>query len=208
MTEKCHHKPGPYKPFVSVRNKYETALEKAIINKGFSSVGDELIYWLDGELPIEPKQRNYKRLDLLGKDASGKYVLCELKFSGTGKGNKGPAAADNQLIEYKNLIQAYGERFGLHSNRPHDVQFNLNDFLHHKPRLMVVADATYWDRWKGINARRVKKRKLNEEVEHYSIDISTDDLEQQKLNAGKDNKYKPELPERAINWKFVKCEDY
>lgn len=38
MTEKCPHKPGPYNPFVSVRNKYEMALEKAIINKGFSRV--------------------------------------------------------------------------------------------------------------------------------------------------------------------------
>ena len=76
------HVPGKYNPLVNVRNKYETALEKAILNIGYSVLGDEKILWLDGELPLESKRRGYKRLDLLGIDSKGRYVLCELKFSG------------------------------------------------------------------------------------------------------------------------------
>ena len=202
------HEPGVYNPLVNVRNKYETALEKAILNIGYSVVGDEKILWLDGELPLESKKCGYKRLDLLGIDSKGRYVLCELKFSGdSGSGNGDPAKADEQLLRYMGLAREYGRWFALHKELPHDVPFDLEAFLRESPRLMVAADCAYWDFWAGRNSRRPKKRVLSPEIEHYRIDVGADVFSGQKAEAV-DGKYRPTLPSGALGWSLFRREEY
>lgn len=209
MSERPPHTPGKYNPTVSVRNKYETALEKAIINKGFSYVNGEKIQWLDGELPIEAKHSDYKRLDLLGLDSSGRYVLCELKFSGDGEGNKGPADADGQLMDYGTLVRSYGRWFRIHTGLKLGHLFDLQGFISCEYRLMVAADQSYWANWKGKNGRRTAahKRKLTREIEHYSIRVTVDDFEKQKV-AEEKGRYEPMLPSGAVEWDPISCADY
>ncbi len=201
------HVPGKYNPLVKVRNGYETALEKAILNIGYSIVGGEKVLWLDGELPLESKKRG-KRLDLLGIDSKGRYVLCELKFSGGGgRGNGDPAEADEQLLQYMRLAREYGKWFALHTELPHDVSFDREAFLRESPRLMVAADCAYWDQGADTNSRRRKKRILCPEIEHYRIDVGADVFSRQKAEAV-DGKYKPTLPSGALRWSLFRCEEY
>lgn len=202
------HVPGKYNPLVNVRNKYETALEKAILNIGYSVLGDEKILWLDGELPLESKRRGYKRLDLLGIDSKGRYVLCELKFSGeSGRGNGDPTKADEQLLRYMGLAREYGRWFALHKDLPHDVPFDLEAFLRESPRLIIAADCAYWDFWAGTNSGRKEKRVLRPEIEHYRIDVGGDVFSRQKAEAVR-GKYKPTLPSEALRWSLFRHEEY
>lgn len=210
MIEKPPHNPGKYNSTVSVRNKYETALEKAIINNGFSIVNGERILWLDGELPIEAKRDDYKRLDLLGLDASGRYVLCELKFSGDGEGNKGPADADGQLLDYEKLVRSYGKWFRIHRGLPQGDRFVLSDFLTGVFRLMVVADDGYWNLWKEKNAHRSvgRKRELCRDIEHYSIAVTIEDFAKQKESTAENGWYIPSLHRKSWDWHKINCGDY
>lgn len=210
------HKTGDYNPKVDKKNKYETALEKAIINNTFSIVDGEKIDWLDGELPVEAKMRDkakYKRLDLLGLDSSGNYVLCELKFSGDCEANEGngdPSEAEDQLKEYADLLKKDIEWFRLHKKRILDIPFNRSGFSSRSPRLMVVTDEAYWKIWCEKNARRSsqQRRSLDPHVEHYSIAISSEDLDRQKNTADEDDKYRPILPSSAVSWKRVENSEY
>ena len=202
------HEPGVYNPLVNVRNKYETALEKAILNIGYSVVGGEKVLWLDHELPLEAKKRGYKRLDLLGVDSEGRYVLCELKFSGDGgTGNGDPVEADEQLLRYMRLAREYGKWFALHKDLPHDVPFDLEAFLRDSPRLMVAADCAYWDFWAGRNSRRKSRRSLSPEIEHYMIDIEANAFSRQKAEAVGEE-YEPNLPPEALEWSLFRREAY
>ena len=202
------HVPGKYNPLVNVRNKFETALEKAILNIGHSIFGGEKVLWLDGELPLESKKRGYKRLDLLGVDSKGRYVLCELKFSGDGgKGNGDPVEADEQLLRYMGLAREYGKWFALHTELPHDVPFDREAFLRESPRLMVVADCAYWNQRAGTNSRRKNRRTLRPEIEHYRIDVGADVFSRQKA-AAVDGKYRPTLPSGALEWSLFRREEY
>lgn len=214
MSDKAAHAMGPYNPSVDVKNTFETALEKAIINNGFTVVCGEKIRWLDGELPVEAKQKGknqYLRLDLLGLDSSDNYVLCELKFSGgDSEGNGDPADADIQLTNYARILREDGKWFRLHKNLRIDHKFDFVKFLSNPLRLMVVADAAYWTKWKDKNSHRAEahRRRLSAEVEHYSIDISAVDFkERRELSAGT-GRYEPELSELAAVWNLVRREDY
>lgn len=214
MSEKTPHTTGSYNPSVDVKNDFETALEKAIINTGFSMVGGEKVLWLDGELPVEAKQRGkskYKRLDLLGLDSVGNYVLCELKYSGGDReGNGDPADADDQLIEYARLLREDGLWFRLHKDLLIKHNFDFAKYLSKPPRLMVVADVAYWAIWKNTNSHRTTehKRTLCSEVEHYSIDVSAVDFVHQKEASAVDGRYLPKLPERAVTWNLFRREEY
>lgn len=201
------HVPGIYNPLVNVRNKYETALEKAILNVGYSIARGEKVLWLDAELPLEAKRRGYKRLDLLGVDSNGRYVLCELKFSGDGIGNGDPAEADEQLLRYMGLAREYGRWFALHKELPHDVPFDLEAFLRESPRLMVAADCAYWDFWAGRNSRRKRRRTLSPEIEHYVINIEANAFSRQKVEAV-GVEYEPKLPPKALEWSLFRHEAY
>jgi hypothetical protein len=113
------------------------------------------------------------------------------------------------LMRYKKLSADFRKVIGLKDpyptawvfDRRHDCR--ITPVLENADRILEEAKPCYT----GL-MRRIKEKMEHDRKMLYSIDISADNLEQQKLNAGKDNKYKPELPERAINWKFVKREDY
>lgn len=210
--DKKPHATGPYNPTVALSNKFETALEKAIINKGYSIVGGEKITWIDGELPVEAIQSgkdDYGRLDLLGIDSAGNYVLCELKFSGDSDGNGDPAEADVQLLGYATSLKEDAKWFRLHKDIPLEHKIDFEKLRSNRLRVMVVANIDYWTTWKSKNKSRQdgQRRKLSQDVEHYAINVDAEGFSKYKQLAIK-GRYKPEMEDSAAEWITIANHEY
>ena len=78
-----HREPREFK--TTIRHTAECAFQRAIIQGKKSIVKEEVINWIDIELPVDGSNSpRGKCIDLIGKDSHGNYVLCELKFRKTG----------------------------------------------------------------------------------------------------------------------------
>ena len=64
-----------------IKSTTETAFQRAIILNKTSIIDNEIVEWLDIELPIDKDRKNARGhcVDLIGRSAKG-YVICELKF--------------------------------------------------------------------------------------------------------------------------------
>lgn len=155
---------------INPNDKREKALQRAIIAKGKTYIGSSSISveWLDIELPVRPDESH--RIDLIGKDSTGRFVLCELKFS-NGSSINTPSYAENELIGYWEDIKANVKWLtdnGIHHSN--GKNFDWAELASSEPRLIVAANASYWVYWLlHRNDQNPPKR-----VECCWIDISFD----------------------------------
>ena len=185
----------------------EVALERAMFLLGSSRRGreDDVIEWLDMELPVSPL--NADRLDLIGRlKKKGTFIICEVKFGNSfnpsyrTKYLSSPELAANEVVQYyemvrKNLTFVTDQ----HHYTPNDEgikgkEFDWEKVVDGKTELIVVANAAYWAYWLGHRglavptsgkAKNGRKRK----VKCYSIDIPFDYFEKQS----KGTLYKPQI---------------
>ena len=202
------HNPG--KLSERIGSTRERALQRAILASGRTILGDDdVVEWLDCELPVESGVgRKYKRLDLIGKDSRGNYVLCELKFSGKSRqGADNPIAASEQLKEYRERLWGIAETFRFHEGCK-EKELDASRFKSGRTRLMVAADRKYWETWKR------KWKKLNDgicctlhaDIEYYSIDVDAEAFKKQRESQivnGDSRKYRPVPPPGVGAWRMI-----
>lgn len=189
------HHPGT--PAEKIKDAREKAFQRAIVN-GYRSYlsGDKTdwVDWIDYELPVGKKDTPRDDcIDLLGKDAHGRYVLCELKFSGKSKGNGSPQEAADQLKNYAEQLSDNVYSFRLHKSATEEA-FNPMLFKSNAPRLIVAADENYW-------ILRSKEPK-DPTVENYAVEVKPWEFEKQKNEAGQVT-YRPKMPESGLIWKRI-----
>ena len=140
MANKVRHHPGC--PAKEIKDTNEKAFQRAIYyGENTFLEGHDRIRWIDFELSVEnnPQARDCC-VDLIGEDSNGRYVLCELKFSGkSGLGNGSPQEAGEQLNRYYKLLLDNVEFVTFHKN-VRDTVFDVERFCKTKPRLLVAAD--------------------------------------------------------------------
>lgn len=189
VQQSAHH---PGTPPKEIKDTGEKAFQRAIVNGGISILSaDKMdwVEWIDFEVPVGDSSKPRDNcVDLLGKDASGRYVLCELKFSGKSAGNGSPKEAADQLLGYAKQLADNADNIRLHENVAQDA-FNAKEYKKQKPRLIIAADLTYW-----IKRRDEQK---DARVENYAVLIKTDVFEKQK---GEEIQYKPEMPQSGFMW--------
>ena len=163
----------------------EVALEKAMFLLGSSRRGseDDVIEWLDMELPVAPGNTN--RFDLIGRlKKKGTFVICELKFGNSFKPSNNPGDAADEVVKYFELIH---QNIDFVKNQHHyssnddgivGKEFDWNEVIKNKTELIVVANAAYWAYWIGHRGISVPKTGKYGDKEHivkcYSIDIPAD----------------------------------
>ena len=198
MANKVRHHPGC--PAKEIKDTNEKAFQRAICyGENTFLEGHDRIRWIDFELPVEnnPQARDCC-VDLIGEDSNGHYVLCELKFSGkSGRGNGSPQEAGEQLNRYYMLLLDNVEFFTFHKN-VRDPVFDVERFCQTKPRLLVAADESYWERWgKGIKASMVS---MCPDVEYYAVPVSSYEFIEQRGDKGR---YRPIMPDSGLIWRRV-----
>ena len=83
-----------------IKSTTETAFQRAIILNKTSIIDNEIVEWLDIELPIDKDRKNARGhcVDLIGRSAKG-YVICELKF-GNDSNSDSPNDAAEEITRY------------------------------------------------------------------------------------------------------------
>ncbi len=178
----------------------EVALERAMFLLGSSRRGreDDVIEWLDMELPVSPKNKD--RLDLVGRlKKKGTFVICELKFGNSFNRSCRPELAANEVVQYYEMVR---ENLTFVTDQHHYTpntdgirgkEFEWEKVLGGKTELIVVANAAYWAYWlgRGFAVPRSGKAKngIERKVRCYSIDIPFDYFEKQSKGAP----YKPQI---------------
>lgn len=185
------HHPGT--PPEEISNTGEKAFQRAIINGGISYMSTDKkdwVKWIDFEVPVGDSDKPRDNcVDLLGKDASGRYVLCELKFSNKSSGNGSPKEAADQLRDYEKQFAENVDNIRLHENATQGA-FNPKQYKERKPRLLVAANFVYWANW--------IKEPRDMSVENYTVFVHADEFEKQK---GRSIQYKPEMPSSGFVWR-------
>lgn len=205
----------------------ETALQRAMLKQTIDGNHTQLedgttIVWLDYELPVEFSNNPRKRcVDLIGRDNTGRYVLCELKFGYNDKDS--PFDAEKEALVYLGEICFHWKEMdknNIHrpyvyikdlSNKYELPKFSWKEFVNSAPRIIIMADREYWKYWidraerqRNGTGKGKKDKKListkDPQVECFSIDISPDYFEKQLKETGEE-KYTPKL---SINkWEKV-----
>lgn len=196
--DKMMHNPGH--PADAITDHNEKAFQRAIFRTRETILSkNDIITWIDFELPIDYTKKQSDRLDLIGRDNKGAYVLCEVKFKGVSfkgnpnRGNGMPADACKQIINYFSTFRKQYKFFKFHNTTDPKEKCLLEDsFNPQKVRLMVIANDAYWKDCKNSNSPS-SKMKINDAVECYSINIKEDEFF--KKQHCKREKYTPELPE-------------
>lgn len=184
------HHPGT--PSEEIKDTGEKAFQRAIMNGGMSYLSadnKDWIEWIDFEVPVGDSDKPRDNcVDLLGKDASGRYVLCELKFSGKSAGNGSPQEAAEQLKDYAKQLADNIDNIRLHENAAKDV-FDPKQYKDQIPRLIIAADLIYW-----LKRRHEPK---DSRIENYAVFVKPNEFEKQKNGKVQ---YKPEMPESGFKW--------
>lgn len=181
-------KHNPVKYATCIHDDGEKALQRAIIQGGFSMLGNQKVNWLDIEIPVvangKPRE---KCLDLVGQCDNGEYVLVELKFKSKKSDGESPKKACEQLIDYRDEIIDHPNDIEGHKKNGIPVswgEINTNTIL------IVAANKGYWENWKN------EDEIFNTDgVLYYSIDVEEDEYEKQKKESderGEDG-YSPKL---------------
>lgn len=197
--QKTHHNPGT--PRKEIKDTSEKALQRAIWHSEFTILdnGKGNVKWIDFELPVNDSGKARDNcIDLLGIDNSGNYVICEVKYSGKGKGHGDPSYASEEVKRYDDQIRQYGRLFKLHKNNKRSTMFSLEHFLSSEHRLLVVGDQRYWDIW----GSKPTAAQVNNKIEHYSISISNDEFIKQRISNG-GSYYRPKMPPEGTVWHLI-----
>ena len=185
-----NHSPDEFS--TRIKDICEKAFQRAIFISKTSDVGSAAITWLDMELPVnESGSARDNCLDLLGVDATGRYVLCELKFARKSKGHGSPSDANKQIRDYYRFLT---EHIGTIKNELHTnaraKSIDEEAFKSQMPRLIVAANEKYWHVWR-------KEAFIDNGVEHYSIKIDPNEFLRQK---GEAKEYDPKPPMSGLKW--------
>ena len=180
-----------------ISDSAERALQRAIILSSVSNLNGKEVEWLDIEIPVDysGKPRG-KSIDLIGKDADGKYVLCEVKFRKKSSDNDNPEEAAKQLKRYHELIKENYDK--IHGHKENGKAVDWKEVASDRTRLVVAANNSYWENWdeKSINGWKFD----TSNVELYSIAVDEFEFEKQKGNA---KKYTPNMPSEAKTWSLI-----
>lgn len=195
----------------------EKALQRAMLLQSYKGTNTILpdetqIRWLDIELPVE-FSRNARRkcIDLIGIDnKSNQFVLCELKYNNY---KDSPFDAEIELLTYVGKILFHATELDKNNIHHPSVSietktikldsFSWTELITSKPRILIMADKSYWDYWKNREYRQQKNKNdkktiavHDKAIECYSIDIDKEYFKKQK---GNNNKYVPVLEKKT--WK-------
>lgn len=138
--------------------KREAAYQRAIIAAGTGSWADQKATWADIELPcVLGKSARQCSIDLIGKTAAGKVVLCELKYADpeTTSRSNSPTYALLELLIYHYHIRANAvdlENFNVWHSDPNKKNRAWSWMQCEDSKNMifaVAANPAYWDRWKN-----------------------------------------------------------
>ena len=194
MPYKDMHNPGS--PRVLIKDTKEKAFQRAIFYGGASELGvNDSVMWIDYELPVDYSEKKCGRLDLIGKDGNGRFVLCEVKFKGSSNRGCGcPSDACKQIDGYYRTMREQSMYFKFHKNA---ILKNLDStFASNKVRLVVIANDAYWRYWRERGALPCNHTTLPN-VECYSVAVGENVFENQKGTA---DSYKPYPPEGISFW--------
>lgn len=185
--------PGNYSTLI--KSITETAFQRAIILGGKSIIDNELVEWLDIELPVDRHRRARGHcVDLIGRSISG-YIICELKF-GSNSATDSPSEANKQLNRYKIDIEynySILDRCNVHHKN--GKPFLWKDIANNA-RYIIAANDQYWEYW-----LEHRNEAMPTDESCYSINIDKDCFKQQK---GTNVSYTPHLPQYCIWHKLEK----
>lgn len=213
MEKKRLSNPGPVNLYIN--DCREKALQRAILKQSLDGVKTHLadgttIEWLDLELPVEFSRNSRRKcIDLVGRDNNDRYVLCELKH-GCNENNC-PHDAEIEALTYLGQICLHCKDLDDNNiHRPYvyirnkDEKYKLPtflwfDFVKSNPRVLILADKTYWNYWRERKERQKKNKKNkrsigihDSSIECFSIDVEYDYFEKQR-NYSRESSYVPEL---------------
>lgn len=188
------NKPNNPRVFTTeIKSTSETAFQRALWLCKTSIIEGEAISWIDIELPVDISgNARGKCIDLIGKDESGNFVICELKFGEPGNGN--PHDAQRQLAEYFEQITKNSDFLGQHINARERGNINWHDVASNTTRFILAANEAYWQYW--LNQRNLT---LPSDVECYELPIPTDYFK--LLDKDKNGQYTPSIPAEKNIWK-------
>ena len=177
--------PGDYSTLI--KSTTETAFQRAIILNKTSIIDNEIVEWLDIELPVDKDRKNARGhcVDLIGRSAMG-YVICELKFGNDSNSDSPNDAAEEiarYLIEIKNNFVEL-DNSGIHHTN--GATFLWKDIAKNA-RFIIAANQDYWKYW-----LEHRKYILPHNFDCYSIDVDVKCFKQQKQDK---ELYTPKLPE-------------
>ena len=194
---KIDHNPDEFK--MSIADAKEKAFQRAIISAGQSYLDGDIVEWIDIEMPVSSGRT--KRFDLIGVDASGQYVLCELKFFNKKSDGGTPVVATSQILEYLDALNDYckklkdaGLPFRLHTNAK-QTSLDIDKFLACPPRLVIAANKAYWEN------EVVDLSELDDRIGYYSVDVDANAFELQK---GNKDAFVPEMPPTGMRWAKIR----
>lgn len=175
--------PGNYSTKIS--STTETAFQRAIILGETSLIDNEIVEWLDIELPVDKHRRARGHcVDLIGKSISG-FIICELKF-GSNSATDSPSYAEEELKRYcKDIEDNYSVLDNSNVHHKNGKMFLWKDIAKNA-RYIIAANNQYWEYW--LNHRKVE---LPHEIACYTISVDAMCFKQQK---GKNVTYTPILP--------------
>ena len=196
----------------NIRDTGEKALQRAIVNGGFSLldfkrsyVSPEKVIWLDLELPVS-FNKNPRRMcvDLVGS-LDGIPVICELKYFKKSKPDH-PLFAFVEILTYWALIQYNHEtldKYQVHHTNMQSFKWEIfanNPF----PKVIIAANQSYWNYW----TQRLEINKILKIIWDWCLQLDTNvhlfsitdvDFELQK---GNDANYQPQLSDKV--WTIIK----
>ncbi len=176
--------PGNYSTLIKATT--ETAFQRAIILGKTSIIDNEIVEWLDIELPVDKNRKARGHcVDLIGRDANG-YIICELKF-GNNSATDSPNDAAAEIARYLDDIKTnYTELDNCNIHHKNGIPFLWQDIAC-SARFIIAANHDYWKYW-----LEHREYDIPQNFDCYSIDIDVKCFKQQKLQ--KDS-YTPQLPE-------------
>ena len=133
--------PGNYSTLIKATT--ETAFQRAIILGETSIIDNELVEWLDIELPVDEfrKARGHC-VDLIGRSKNG-YIICELKF-GKNSATDSPSFAKEELARYrKDIVLNYKHLDESNIHHKNGKAFNWEDVANNA-RYIIAANTEYW----------------------------------------------------------------
>ena len=181
---------------MKISDTAENALQRAIWRCKTSKVDGTTITWIDIEIPVIPlKKRGGKRIDLLGIDDNGRYVICELKFNNT---KNSPHDVVEQINGYQKEIIKPDNASRIQNHKQARLTVNWKKVADKSTRKIIAANEGYWEYWKE---RKYIGRKdgIPSDIECYELPIKPNHFKNQK---GENKTYEPKLEDDKENrWK-------
>lgn len=198
------HTTAPGRLADEIKSKGERGFQRALLNAEslhIKATGKpEKITWFDIELPVVFSKNTPRRncVDLIGEWGSSK-VMCELKFAtDTNKGRAtSPIYALAEVLYYYHcVLRNMGPLDEYKVHHKDQKVFDWVAVASHDTRLVVLANALYWNYWrKRESAMAILNKAISIVEQHTKLNIillEMSDPTIANLPEG-DNEYKPEL---------------